>query len=420
MYLSLYTNVAVYDTLQAVSKMFERHVSSTNIYGLSRTRILVLIKECMKCNIFKWSGEYYSQIRGLAMGQRLAPVLAVCFMSKIEQPVLERLPLMYCRYIDDCCVITSTQSEMDECFKILNEQSQYIKLTREIPRDGWLPYLNTQIHLSGSTAHVKWYRKDASQNILLHAKSAHPVAMKRAVIRNMFRTVAEICTGDEELLESRNLAKTIVRSNGYSIAQNRSRRSMRSMNTRQDLLSTKVPLCVPFISDKVTSAIRKCITRAQLENDVILINIPNDNLRKQLVRNRIYDTECISRGCVVCPSGKIGDCAKMGVVYELECQTCNAIYIGETGRALGVRVSEHLAGKRRGNVGSPLGKHKVEVHNGEEFEVKCKILEYETEIAARKALEAAWIYRKGPTMNARNECISIASDLLSLVSLCER
>ncbi|VDO26310.1 unnamed protein product [Haemonchus placei] len=64
------------------------------------------------------------------MGQRLAPVLTVCFMGRIEEPVLERNPLMYCRYIDDCFIVTSTQFEMDECFRIMNEQSQYINLTR--------------------------------------------------------------------------------------------------------------------------------------------------------------------------------------------------------------------------------------------------------------------------------------------------
>lgn len=37
------------------------------------------------------------------MGQRLAPILAVCFMRKIKEPMLARLSLMYRRYIDDCC-----------------------------------------------------------------------------------------------------------------------------------------------------------------------------------------------------------------------------------------------------------------------------------------------------------------------------
>ncbi|VDO30958.1 unnamed protein product [Haemonchus placei] len=74
------------------------------------------------------------------MGQRIAPVLAVCFMSRIEQPVLARLPIMYCRYIDDRFVITSTQSETDELFNILNSQSQYIKLTREALHEDGCPF----------------------------------------------------------------------------------------------------------------------------------------------------------------------------------------------------------------------------------------------------------------------------------------
>ena len=157
--------------------------------------------------------------------------------------------------------------------------------------------------------------------------------MKRAVIRNIFRTVAEICTGDEELLESRNLAREIVRENGYSPPQ-RNRCIRRTTALTRNSLTNKVPLRLPFISDKVSAAIRQCIVNAQLENEVFLVNIPNGNLKKQLLRNRIYDVECISKQCIVCPFGEIGDSAKMAVIYELECQSCNAIYIGETGRTL--------------------------------------------------------------------------------------
>ena len=176
---------------------------------------MTLIKECLNCNIFKWSGTYFSQIRGLAMGQRLAPVLAICFMSKIEQPVLSRNPVMYCRYIDDCCIVTSTQSEMDECFEILNHQSQYIRLTREQPHDGWLPFLNTQLMLTNGRMNVKWYRKGSCKNVILRAQSAHPVAVKRAVVRNMRRTAAQVCSGAVEREESLKLASENIENNGY-------------------------------------------------------------------------------------------------------------------------------------------------------------------------------------------------------------
>ena len=77
-----------------------------------------------------------------------------------------------------------------------------------------------------------------------------------------------------------------------------------------------------------------------------------------------------------------------------------------------------MAGMRRANLQTPLGKHKVEVHSGNEFQVKCVILAYENEIAARKAQEAAWIYTKNPTMNNRNECISMIGDFASFLALC--
>ena len=119
----------------------------------------------------------------------------------------------------------------------------------------------------------------------------------------------------------------------------------------------RVPLCLPFISERVTAAIKQCLVQAQLEKDVILINIPRANLKRQLVRNRLYDSACITRDCVVCPYGRAGECAKCGVVYQIECMSCS-VYIGETGRPLSVRISEHLASKKRQSIVSPLGRHR--------------------------------------------------------------
>ncbi|EYC03675.1 hypothetical protein Y032_0092g2556 [Ancylostoma ceylanicum] len=351
------------------------------------------------------------------MGQRLAPVVAICFMSKIEEPVLSRFPLMYCRYIDDCCIVTSTQAEMDECFRILNQQSQYITLTRETPRDGWLPYLNTQLKLSNGTIHVKWYRKESSKNIIVHASSAHPVAMKRSVVRNMIKTAIGVSSGETEKQESLTLASNILRSNGYQAKEKRARTSKFTSSTEPR--NNKLPLCLPFISDRISNAIRRCLIRAQLDDDVVLVNIPNENIKRQLVRNRLYDRTCISENCVVCPYGKLGDCAKTGVIYEIECLACRAQYIGETGRPLSVRMNEHMASKKRESLITPLGKHRKEDHGGIDFDVKCTILAYEERSSARKTLEAFWICKRNPRMNSRNEHLAITSDLMPFLSLCE-
>ncbi|EYC21311.1 hypothetical protein Y032_0019g3745 [Ancylostoma ceylanicum] len=414
---SLYTNVTISDALQALDEMLVLHGREIETYGLGRARVMTLVKECLTCNVFKWSGRYFSQIRGLAMGQRLAPVLAICYMSKIEGPVLSRQPLLYCRYIDDCCVITSTQSEMDECFRLLNEQSQYIKLARETPHEGWLPFLNTQLKISNGMVHVKWYRKESCKNIVIHARSAHPMTVKRAVIRNMFKTAVEVSSGEAERQESTRLASVIARENGYFSRGQQHRRARTGSKTNE--YHDKLPLCIPFISDRISDAIKKCLARSQLQNDVVLINIPNDNIKRQLVRNRLYDRSCITKNCFTCPYGKSGDCAKTGVVYQIECLSCHAIYIGETGRPFHVRINEHLASKRRESLIKPLGKHRHEDHSGNDFDVACTILAHEPEISARKALEAFWISARNPRMNNRNEHISITSDLMPFLPLCE-
>ncbi|KAK6761080.1 hypothetical protein RB195_022228 [Necator americanus] len=186
----LYTNVKNSKALQALSEMTDLHGNNLETYGLSETRIITLIKECVNCNIFRWSGNYFAELRGLAMGQRLAPLLAICFMS------------MYSRYIDGCCTITSTESEMDKCFRILNQQSQYIRLTRETLKEGWHPYLKTQISASNDIIRVKWYRKERFKKILSHAKSAHPIAAKRAALRDMFKTASEVCSDNQERQEN--------------------------------------------------------------------------------------------------------------------------------------------------------------------------------------------------------------------------
>ncbi|EYC24667.1 hypothetical protein Y032_0013g2040 [Ancylostoma ceylanicum] len=82
---------------------------------------------------------------------------------------------------------------MDECFTVLNKQSQYIKFAQETPEVGWPPCLNTKVMLPNDIFKMKWYLKESSKNILVNAKSAHPIAIKRAIIQNMFKTATMVC-----------------------------------------------------------------------------------------------------------------------------------------------------------------------------------------------------------------------------------
>ena len=94
------------------------------------------------------------------------------------------------------------------------------------------------------------------------------------------------------------------------------------------------------------------------------------------------------RECIV---SKEIDCSKVNTCYQICCQTCDnkedirrppdsqkveivagrrrvkpvVQYIGQTGRSLHARASEHLKGMKRGDKQNPLSKHIRETHQNE-------------------------------------------------------
>ncbi|WKY02527.1 hypothetical protein Q1695_016084 [Nippostrongylus brasiliensis] len=416
---SLYTNVPKDRAMQAVHEILVEHQGQLNLYGLNIAQVMTLTNECLQCNVFRWSNNYYKQVSGLAMGQRLAPVLAIAFMSKIETPVLERKPLLYCRYIDDCFIVCATQNEMDLCFELLNNQAESIKLTREKPTGRWLPYLNVEVGLTGGKFHTRWYRKPSSKNIIVHFRSAHPSQTKRAVVKNMFRTAAMVSSNSDLKTKSLQMANRIAIENGYPDQDMpRGHRTPAVASGRRQLNDSRIVFKVPFVSDEVGTEIRNCVRKAGLDNMIRVVEVPPSNLKARLVRNRLYDSVCRTRQCIVCPNGKEGDCMVAGVVYLIKCTVCNGEYIGETGRPLGERVKEHLGTLRRCDISEPLGEHRLRCHDGAMVEVAVAILSRESEISARKTLEALWIAVRNPTINRKEERVEVTQELAAFADLC--
>uniref|UniRef100_A0A7I4Z3S1 Transcriptional regulator n=1 Tax=Haemonchus contortus TaxID=6289 RepID=A0A7I4Z3S1_HAECO len=120
----------------------------------------------------------------------------------------------------------------------------------------------------------------------------------------MYRTAVGVCTGEVEREESRKLASEIANLNGYGTRQRKSGSKGFSVINHGNV----VHLQLPFISDKISAEIRQCIARADLANDVVLINVPTDNIKRLLIRSRLYDRACTTINCVVCPFGRNGDC----------------------------------------------------------------------------------------------------------------
>uniref|UniRef100_A0A7I5EEA8 Reverse transcriptase domain-containing protein n=1 Tax=Haemonchus contortus TaxID=6289 RepID=A0A7I5EEA8_HAECO len=211
---SFYTNVNNAGAVQAVLSLIEDNKDDITMMGFSRSEVKDLIEAALECNIFCFDNKFYKQKRGLAMGNRVAPVLAVIFLDHIEKSSLTSGILFYKRYIDDVFVIGTTEEDLVETLKRLNSHDANITFTREDPgRDGFLPFLNAKTRISEGHKEHLWYRKSASSNISLHSRSAHPIYMKANIVRNLLKTKEKLGTRRDSVVDAK--IESILESNGY-------------------------------------------------------------------------------------------------------------------------------------------------------------------------------------------------------------
>ena len=98
------------------------HQEELQLYGLVPEEIEELLYATVKFLIFRFNNVIYKQERGLAMGNRLAPLLAVLFMDSFEKSCLTTSVLYYLRYIDDIIVIAKSRAGLRHVFNALNSR----------------------------------------------------------------------------------------------------------------------------------------------------------------------------------------------------------------------------------------------------------------------------------------------------------
>ena len=331
-------------------------------------------------------------------------------MYRTEKNALTCQPRLYGRYIDDIFLAIDSNDEMESAFEALNHQCDSIRLTIERPdEEGWISFLDTQVRV-GNKVETRWYRKPSNRNILLHKKSAHPMRMKSNIISNTLARV-NIASSREHLKTSKNLALKIIENNGYHIDLSKKRLNNRTIRSSVKNLKKGPILKIPFICEKFTREIQKCIKAYNLPIQVV--TIPPPNLRKMLMRTRFYEPKTchlIRKACEICDQNQLGDCKRIGCVYELKCQ-CGECYIGQTAGAIWHRFDQHMSALRNpdtpSNQSNALVRHFKESPNHTDGVLpKFSITILESNLNqgyVRLVTEAQLIKSQKPSLNGKNE-----------------
>ena len=180
-------------------------------------------------------------------------------------------------------------------------------------------------------------------NITLHYKSHDPLETKVEVTKN-FYGVAERSSSSAELAEeSFKIIDHLLRCNGYKSPRMFKDIQLPNVGGISRKKDDTVYLKLPYVSEDVSNKICKFIRRHKLP--VTVIFTPGTKLREIFCKSRPYDKPQFNvNNCNICSRlhDDNNDCSVKDAVYCITCKLYNQKYVGETGRTIHERLSEHL------------------------------------------------------------------------------
>ena len=388
---NLYTSIPVPDAVEAICEYIEEH---KEVHIPLRTDYLKdLLRAVLMNTYFTFNNAIYQQVHGLPMGSSVSGTLAIIFLFRLEIRTIRTMPIvLYRRYIDDVCLITTNREEAIRIRDLMNQQHPSIRFDIEHPVDGrTLQLLDFEFTItSEGTTKYNFYKKKVKKPIFVHQQSALPSRMKIQVIKNEIRRIHTRCTDPIDALSNLNAFSEVLTSNGYSansvLAYERNGGRRRTRKPQANVVEP-VYLRLPFVSDGMDGKIRRIIRKYDL---------PIRIYHKPKTLRRMLQLKCEKSVCNLksCPLNDSSKCDVRNCVYELKCHQCSGSYIGSTIRPLHLRIREHLQSSN-----SSVFKHKTIC--GSVF--TTKILGRCADLTSLRILEALKIKENQPIINSRQE-----------------
>ncbi|PFX12174.1 hypothetical protein AWC38_SpisGene23906, partial [Stylophora pistillata] len=288
-----------------------------------------LLNICLTSTYFQYNGKHYKQLHGTAMGSPVSVVIAEIVMQNIEERALstcrQTIPL-WLRYVDDTFTAVR-HDEIDAFHNHLNEQNTDIQFTREVEENGKLPFLDCLVSHNDNSLRTTVYRKPTHTDRLLDESSYNPTSHKATTIRTLTRRAQLVCDSTDSLSDENKYLHRVFTKNNYN--NDFIRRNTHRPTTTTETNDTATPTTtatIPYIK-----GMSENISRILLPFNIRVAHKPITTLRQLLTNVKDKDE----------PRNR------QGTIYKINCSDCQASYIGETGRNLTTRLTEHRRATRK-------------------------------------------------------------------------
>jgi len=433
---SLYTSIPHDDGLKSIKYFLDQNPPS----DITIDTVLKLTSLVLNMNSFEFNGKFYQQVSGVAMGTKMGPSYACLFMGFLEQQIFDSFPGpkpdFYRRYIDDIVGITSiTATELNDFFDFANGFNPNIKFTT-ITSTTDINFLDISLFLTPFCISTSVHYKDTDSHCYLRYTSSHPKSCRDAIPYSQFLRLRRLCSDEVKFRQEADKLFEFFRARGYpSCLLSKALNKTISIPREASLLpkpkvpnSNRRPKLIINYHPHTKELIRNILsdfkilqqdhtTRDAFPQLPLIVFRRDRNIKDHLVRSRLpqipqpnkISTFPCPRDCFTChyvdhaptydfPLGQWTirgsyTCESRNLIYGICCKICHIFYIGQTGRRLADRFTEHLRDIKN-NSSCPVARH-FNSHSFEWSDVKVFVIRLAANTQARILTERKMIIEYG-------------------------
>ena len=251
---SLCTNIPHDAGIEGIIFWLEKHY---NIIDSRFTKDFIIdsVRFILTNNSFCFNHEFYLQIRGTAMGTKMAPTYATLFMGYLEMKLYSEIERNFAsniktyvkenwlRYLDDCFIIWKADfGDITPFNNILQQLHPNITFKFESSNEK-ISFLDISVINDMNTIKTDIFYKVTDTHQYLHFKSCHPRHCKINVPYNLARRICTIVSDVDirkkrlselkVMLKAREYPETVIQ-NGIEKAEKLSIEELRSCKPKTD------------------------------------------------------------------------------------------------------------------------------------------------------------------------------------------
>jgi len=348
--ISLFTNVPQNLAIESILKRWTLIELKTSI---PKEDFIEAIKLILSSTFFVFNNKIYRQTFGTPMGSPLSPIIANLVLQDLEEKALQTINCdisFYYRYVDDI-LLSAPKDQISNIVNCFNSFHNRLQFTVELEINKSLSFLDLRLEIVNGEIVLDWFQKETFSGRFLSFYSNHPRCHKIGTIYNLIDR-AVLLSHPKHQQKNLELCIKCLLDNGYplkiifehinrriktlftnKLSSNINNEIIPIKNNESDSENSKHFYVIPYISNISE------ITASLVDRSVFTVGFRCLNKLDKIIRVQKDRTE---------------HAQKNNVVYKINCNNCEATYVGQTKRQIKTRVKEHY-----NNIKSDKSKHSV-------------------------------------------------------------